>query len=219
MSTDIVISSVQEMMSSQELIEVRPEELDDADALLVWSVFDALEKELIKKRKDAFRQYLLELATSKGIQNPKGSYEYAPPGTDGKITKQRRKGKAALDPHSAEVLLEKKHLDDSLMVGSVKLTRGQFKLLFDVIGDRLDEQKAADCDDGSIAELDELLDVFEEVYESKLEIDVKRFEAAVEMGTISLDELKGVSEVGDPTWALVIKKPSVITKLLKGGKK
>lgn len=213
MSTDIVINSVREMMSSQELIEVLPEELDDADALLVWSVFDAMEKELIKKRKDVFKKHLFELAVSKGMENAKGSYEYAPPGTDGKITKQRRKGKAKLDPVEAELLLEQRNLDDKILVGTVQITRGQFKIVLDALDELLAERGE------NQEEIADLYNLFLGAYESKLEVDEKRFEAAVEMGMITLDELKEVSVVGEPTWALVVKRPSVITKLLKGGKK
>lgn len=216
MSTDIVIDSVQGLMSSQELIEVKPEELDDSEALLVWSVFDAMEKELISKRKSEFKKHLFKLAETKGKQNAKGSFNYAPPGTDGSITKQRRKGKAGLDAVAAEDFLTKSGLDDTLMVGNVTFTRGQLKLLLDVIDYHVQDlfNNGLDAKDAQA-----LYDAIWAVYESKLVVDEKRFEAAVEMGMISLEELKEVSVVGEPTWALVVKKPSVITKLLKGGKK
>ena len=218
MTSEIVIHSVREMMASQELMEVLPEELDDADVLLVWSIFDAMEKELIKKRKDSFRKRLLELATVKGIENAKGSFEYAPPGTDGKVTRQRRKGKAKLDPVEAELLLEGKNLAGQLMAGEVKLTLGQTQLLLEIVEHHVQDLFHDDADKNEIQESQVLLKDLMAVLQ-ELEIDEKKFEAAVEMGMITVDELKSVSVVGEPTWALVVKKPSVITKLLKGGKK
>lgn len=200
--TAIVLNNAEALFGSSELVSIQPEQLEDNDALFVWSLFDAMEKELVKKRKDVFRKHLLKLAEEKGIQNAKGSFEYAPPQSDGKITKQARKGKASLDLAAAEKLLGQKDLFDQAAEVSVTLSLRDFEEVLEALRNHDEELQSIFMQGATPPKLNEAM-----------------IEAMVTMGSITMDELQSISLVGEPTYALKVKRPSVVEQMIKGGEK
>lgn len=196
--TEIVLNNASLLFNSEELVSLAPEDLSDDEALIVWSMFDAFEKELVKKRKDAFRKHLMFLAESKGIQNDKGSFEYSPPHSDGKIVKQHRKGKAFVDMNAAVDLLKKKKLMNAGAEVTITLDYGEYQTLLGCLEDAM-------------------VDVVESRSSGPV-VTETRLEALVNLGKISIEELQSISSVNDPTYALKVTKPSVVKNMVKGGK-
>jgi len=207
MQTEIILDSVSDLFSSKELLSIAPEELSDGDALLVWSLFDALEKEVVSKRKSVFRDHLLKLAEEKGRTNAKGSSSYSPPGSDGKVTRQCRQGKPQVDWQAAHRLADEVGCGDSLLVGTLKADKETFDFLLSML-----EQFRGDTPDEF---LDGVLNTLRGV---EYDFSEDRLEQAVRTGVISLDELQSVTSIGDHRYALVVKKPSAVKKLMEGGK-
>ena len=205
MSTEIILDSVANLFSSEELLSICPEDLSDCDALLVWSLFDALEKEVLSKRKSVFRDRLFAIAEKNGEKNAKGSHIYSPSGSDGKITKQFRKGKPIVNWDAVQKLADETDTGSSLREGVFRADEDTFAFIIAV----LEEHDAGDL-------LDRTLNLLHGV---KYEFSEKRLERAVEVGLVSLDELQSVTTVSDPTYALVVKKPTVVKQLLERGKK
>jgi hypothetical protein len=216
MAGDIVLSNVHDVLSSHELASILPAELDDSEALLVWSLFDALEKELVAKRKNVFRDHLLQLAEEKGEVNPKGSKVYQPAGSDGKITKQFRKGKPSIDPDMAMRFLEERKLDGKLLETQLSFSKDEVQLLLDALDRQMSTALKQDPENPRFFKLQSLRTKCEL---TEYAVDEKRLEAAVTMGLVSLEELREISDPGRPTYALVVKKPSAVTRLVKEGKR
>ena len=208
MSTDVILSSVADVFSSDELLSIHPEDLSDGDALLVWSLFDAMEKGVISKRKAVFREHLFKIAEQHGKMNAKGSSVYSPPGSDGKVTKQCRQGKPVVDRALAQELIEGKPHGDSLITGTFTATKEKFDVLR-----RLVEDCAEDTQDRLLSGLADALRSVE------FSISDVGLELAVTTGTITPKELQSVTSVTAPTYALLVKKPTAVQQLLERGKK
>lgn len=194
--------SLQKFQSLSDLVTIEPGELSDADALAVWSLFDAIEKKIVKERKATFREYLMDLAVKNGMVNAKGSYEYNPPGSDGKITKSPRKAKPIMDYAALEKKLEDLDLLDQANGVTVTLSESDFDEIVDVL-DRNGAKAMANVMRNS---------------SSKPAIVDDRVEALVATGALSLDTLEEVSLPGDVTYQMRVKAPSIIAKLIEGRK-
>lgn len=201
-NADLILRSAGGLFGANELITIQPEALDPGDALLVWSLFDALEKELIKKRKDVFRDHLLALAKDKGEKNAKGSFIYNPPRSDGRITAQCRKGKASLVPDKTQELLLEKGLFTQLTTGTLKLPSEAFGRIREALAQY----------EGSV-EVEDLIEVIDEM---SFSVDEKKLEGAFALDLLTPEDLKSISCEGASTYALTVKKPSVITEMVKG---
>lgn len=92
----IVLSQSRAMLSSADLLVTPPDQLTDQEAVIAWSVLDHFEKEMLKKRRDALRDRLLDLAKAKGKLTGK-SYVYAQDGIDGSVSCQMRSGVISYD--------------------------------------------------------------------------------------------------------------------------
>jgi len=205
--TDLILQSATGLLNSESLTTIDPKDLSDGDALFVWSLFDALDKELVSKRKKEFRIHLMELAKDHGEVNAKGSYEYLPPHSDGKVTLQCRKGKASFDEEEAAKVLKAKGVYNSVAVGTLSGSREEFSMLKKLLlglGDAVNP--------GLQSFLNRIQDVEYHISDEKLE-------GAVMMGMVAPEDLRSASSVADPTYALVVKKPSQVVKMVKGAKK
>jgi hypothetical protein len=171
---EIILKESQAIIDAETLLKTPVGELSDDVALTAWSVLDLFEKNLIKTRKGALRVLLLDRAETLGEENAKGSFVYKVPGTDGKVTKQKKRGKAKLDARAVELLINQK----------------------------IDEGKLT-----SVAH--------EDVISYDPVVDEDALGTLVAIGAISQQELAEVSSVSEPTFALVVKKPSEVTALLE----
>jgi hypothetical protein len=196
MSTKLALTKFE---SLSDLVTIKPEELSDADALAVWSLFDAIEKKIIKERKGTFRDHLFALAEKKGMMNAKGSFEYAPPSSDGKITKQARTSKPKIDYEVLEKELDECGLIDRARTINVALSGEDYKAIAEVL------EKHGDKD---------LLTRF--AYSGgELKVDDTKVEALIALGEFPLDALENASTGGDVTYALKVKAPSAIKRLIE----
>ena len=203
-NTEIVIQNAKGLFGSSALLTLQPEELAPEEALVVWSLFDVLEKELVKKRKDTFRLHLLDLASMHGEKNDKGSFIYNPPHSDGKITAQRKKGRVSVDQGDAECLVDSKGLAGTLKSASLTGNLDMFSRLTAILAVYEGEHEKDD--------------ILSAIHALTFKVDEKRLEGAFAMGLITPEELKSISCEGAATYSLVVKKPSSVTQLVQGRK-
>jgi len=181
-----------------DLLKINPEDLSDADALAVWSLFDAIEKKIVKERKSTFREYLMDLAVKHGRENAKGSFEYDPPGSDGKITKSLRRAKPSIDYEALEKALDEYGLLKQAKKVSVVMSEESFEQIKSAL-DKCGEEKLSRTFVGSI---------------SDVAVHDQTVEALIALGKFPIDALEEVSHGGDVTYQMRVKAPSIIKKML-----
>lgn len=181
-------------MAKSELLFVKPpKHMSEEECVEVWSVLDIMDKKVFSARKKELKSYLLAMAESKGTKNAKGSFIYEV--SDGNVTRQRREGKDTLEPG----LFFAKMAGNTLAMEkccrkTVSLTPAQF-------------EKVRGLVDKGDTDLLEVLDG------AKDSVDAGVFEGLVAADIIPLNEAKSVISPGAVTWALTVKKPSVMKEL------
>jgi len=199
-NVEIILSESSAIVDARALFFAPVERMDNEDAVSAWSVLDVMEKELMKKRKEELRQSLFTRAEKEGSKNPKGSF-VLDLGDDGKFTKERRAGKTGiLKDKFLERFQGDKDVEQLALSRRVELSELECQWLVSKL------QKF----DSSVAGR-----ITTKIEQADVSISDDRVETLVNMGTISLDDLKEVTFEADPTWALRVGKPKVVKELLK----
>ena len=220
----IVLEESTAILDAHTLFNVPPEELTVDEGLMAWSVLDVFEKTLIGNRKKALREVLMGTAEQYGETNKNGSFIYKLKELGAKIEKRKRAGKVKiLVDKVLEVFKNKAHVLSSVMQYTVTIGQAQMDA-FDVIHSWLVKATSQfDSDKVVVGNIppdvvDAML-VFFTPWKCETSVSEDALEALVQVNQVTLEELAKVTEVGDPSWALFVKKPKIVTELLERSKK
>lgn len=198
-NTSLVLRETAAIVDAHTLLKLPVADMPVEDVTLAWSVLDIFEKELVGPRKEEFRQRMFALIEESGVcDNPeKSPSKYiALKELGAKITKSHKAGKVVVNSDAAIQMLEGKPAASELIIRTtLSFTPSQFEAL----------QK-------SNFDLDSVLAT------KRVSVDTGALEAAVSANLLSLRDLKEVTSVGEPSYALLVKKPKVVQELLERSK-
>jgi hypothetical protein len=222
--TDILLRESEAVLQSEVLLDVPVEQLTSAEAAIAWSFLDFVVKEVVDSRKKDLRQRLFGFVETSGKRTKSGSYVAEISGIGAKVEKRKRSGKVSiLLDKVKEIFSGRSDILGMVIWHQIKVSKDIFMALGAILtwlrkeidfSQRAQTISVPEFIRGDIAR------VFAAWPFNSIEyVDTDGLEVLVKENRVSLEELKAVTHVGSPTWALYVKKPQCVVKLLEKRRK
>jgi hypothetical protein len=191
--TEEVALAPARLFSTNAVMSIPPEQLNDEELITVWSMLDLVEKNLVDERKSELRDEMFKRAAKNGKKNEKGSFEWKL--TDGKITKQRTVKKGKAEPALVQAKLGEDAAIKKTLFTQLLLSCEEKESLIAIL---------ATSAHPSVSDLTEKL------CSAPVVVNDKMFRALVDTGYIPKKDAASVMTEDKETWTLRVSKPSTV---------